>query len=506
MKNLDHTNRIAAGLLLLALCAQTAACGESAAETTDTEPTDLQETAAVTETVTETVFETDHLPDTLDFGGKTVTVHVRADDDTIKEMYAESENGDTVNDAVFRRNLEVEERLNISLNTVYNDGWANYGKTLTLLNSTIAAGDPAYDIIAGWSAQIPSLVLKGCFMNLLDMDYLDFSRVWWNQSVVESSTINDRIYLATGDIAMSLLNSTYVVFFNKEMTQERDINDLYSVTFDGKWTIDRLSALSKDVYTDLNGDGKHDPDDRYGYYAIYGTNPDDGFMASTLIRMLRQDGKGNYVLNTDISRVTMLAEKLYSMYFENEGVYASPINEFPDGDLQGATMFSENRAMFIMDYLGAISDYGLNNMKADFGILPYPKMDEAQETYGSFVQNAVSLWGIPVSAADPSMSAAVMEALASGGYRHITPAFYETALKVKYSRDNETVQMLDLIKESGQLDFEIIYNESIGSIRYIMRELMIKKNKDVASYYQKKQNSYQKALDKLIGYFNELDS
>ena len=81
-------------------------------------------TAAETSSVTEDASygrsgTRDNLPDTLDFGGETVRVLSRsADYDTRIEFLAQDSSGDVVEDAVYRRNLQVMERLNLTMEVI----------------------------------------------------------------------------------------------------------------------------------------------------------------------------------------------------------------------------------------------------------------------------------------------------------------------------------------------------------------------------------------------------
>ncbi|MBP3293011.1 MAG: hypothetical protein J6N32_04595, partial [Clostridia bacterium] len=64
----------------------------------------------------------DSLPETMDFGGTEVRVFSRGGDkDTLMEFSAEEMTGDVVNDAVFTRNLAVQERLNVKMNLILDN-------------------------------------------------------------------------------------------------------------------------------------------------------------------------------------------------------------------------------------------------------------------------------------------------------------------------------------------------------------------------------------------------
>ena len=88
-----------------------------------------------------------------------------------------------------------------------------------------------------------------------------------------------------------------------------------------------------------------------------------------------------------------------------------------------------------------------------------------------------------------------MEALAAQSWRTVTPAYFDVALKYRYSRDVQTAEMVDLIKDSIYINFESLYNESIGNPWFVMRTLMTAKNSNFSSYWA----GQKKMIGKLLG-------
>lgn len=76
-------------------------------------------------------------------------------------------------------------------------------------------------------------------------------------------------------------------------------------------------------------------------------------------------------------------------------------------------------------------------MSDEYGMIPYPKFDEEQKEYTNLIHNSGTMAGIPIAVPDDrfDMVTATLEAMASEQYRSVMQAFYELALKTKYSRD-----------------------------------------------------------------------
>ena len=67
---------------------------------------------------------------------------------------------------------------------------------------------------------------------------------------------DDRLYFVTGEISNNLIGNMFGVFFNKELVQDYQTDDLYTLVEKGKWTLDTMFGIAENVYQDLNNDGK----------------------------------------------------------------------------------------------------------------------------------------------------------------------------------------------------------------------------------------------------------
>jgi hypothetical protein len=91
------------------------------------------------------------------------------------------------------------------------------------------------------------------------------------------------------------------------------------------------------------------------------------------------------------------------------------------------------------------------NLNFDYGILPYPKYSETQELYYSRVESA-SPYCVPITVKDTEFSGAMLEALACESRKTVIPAYYEVALKVKFTNDNQSARVLDLVMANRIFD------------------------------------------------------
>ncbi len=495
---MKYTKRV----LVLLLCAAMLlpACGkDTQSETESTTDTDTVQHIETEPEETTRATMRDNLPSDLRYNGETVVYYVRGDENCIAEFQIEEMTGEVVNDALYQRNIDVSERLNVKLETAVGNGWQAYGATIGAIRASIQASDGAYDVIAGWSAQIPSLSLEGLFLDAQTIPYLDLEMPWWNQSCRTELKIGNRLFFVTGDLTQTIIESMYVYTFNQKVADDLGIEDPYTVVNEGRWTLDYVRKQTADLGTDRNGDGKMDKYDSWGL-ATYQVNGMDNYMQGARVSMMGRDADDVPVLDVDMDRMTSLVEKVYALCFENPGCY---VEEGGNYDITYA-VFKADRALYTTMMMSQVRTE-LADMESDFGILPYPKLDETQSAYGTRVQDGLTIFAVPIDCQKVEITGAVMEAMAAENYRKVTPAVYDVAMKTKYSRDPASAAMIDLIQQSVLINFESIYNESIGSPWFVMRDLMGKKSRDFTSYWASHVNKIERELGKAVEQIRAID-
>lgn len=166
-------------------------------------------------------------------------------------------------------------------------------------------------------------------------------------------------------------------------------------------------------------------------------------------------------------------------------------------------MFMENRSLLYWILLHDIEKF--RDIKADFGILPVPKYDEAQKDYGCTVnQYHGYTMGVPVTVSDKDRAGIILEALAAKSKYTLHPAYYEIALQRKLTRDDESAVMLDIIFKSTVYDIGAIYN--FGDFSWQIIYMTMTENRDIASMYTKPEKSAVNAINKTIESYQKIES
>ena len=76
-------------------------------------------------------------------------------------------------------------------------------------------------------------------------------------------------------------------------------------------------------------------------------------------------------------------------------------------------------------------------------------------------------------------------------------------MKEKFSRDEDTREMLDMIIDNLRFDFTFVNEAATGSIVMYFFDQISNKNANVASSYEKRQKVFQKQLEKLFETYAE---
>ena len=486
----------AAMLAAMLVSASMLSCGDSAAQPTETQADTVAVTAPVTEAVENVpVYEQDDLPADLDFGG--ATTHIFGwEGSGNDEFFVDAENGDIVNDALYARNRAVEERLNLTMTfTLAPGAYNDRGNWVKLIKQSTMAGDGANDIVAGYSMSGATLANSRLITDLMELDYLNFEKPWWPESLIKEATCGGKLYFCSGDISTNMIYMLYATYFNKSIAKNYDIDPdgLYELVLDGKWTLDKLIELSSGMYMDLDGDGKKSVEDRYGF-TTHSVWSDAFFFASGLrTTTVGDDGLPHLSEEFGGEKTQALLQKLLdNFYSKNDMFYGTVDNQLI------RDQFLQERALFLTTEIYFATNH-LRDSQVEYGILPMPKYDELQEDYYTVSSFPYTLYGIPVDAKDPSMSAAILECMASESYRTVSPALFEVALKVKYAGDDDASAMYDIIRGSNVFDIGRIFNDSVNGKTYSMFRSCLMDNQSAwISTYEKNVKTLTKSFDKVI--------
>jgi len=116
------------------------------------------------------------LPEDLNFKGETVNILV-ANSQT-QTLFTDDLNFDIINDAVYSRNIKVEEDLGVDLNWIVYESDGASQAFANHINEIQFNGTGEYDICISNSYYLPSVMPLMTYTHLYNIPYLEFSKPW----------------------------------------------------------------------------------------------------------------------------------------------------------------------------------------------------------------------------------------------------------------------------------------------------------------------------------------
>jgi len=362
-------------------------------------------------------------------------------------------------------------------------------------------------MFAAYSMIPASLMMNGVLVDLLSNDILHFDAPWWNEKMVDSCTLYDKMYFCTGDISYELLGQLFAMQFNKDMaasvglseylTQTYGVETLYDLVESGDWTIDTMMTIAKQFYEDK--DGTKTQDDRFGFVTTVVAL--DAFWAGSNLRYLEQGNDGSIIVSDDMgsTKASDLAAKFVEfMKHPSVSVYSS-FAQAINGNGNGVWEFHLWKGNQSLMYLGNLS-YVLEEVPFDKGVLPVPKHDQDQEDYLTCSGFPFAMWGIARSATNYDDLCYVLECLASESYRKITPAYFDQALQGRQDTQKD-YNMLELIRQSAFIDGGRVMTKAFNEWTYYVFRGALAGPSEYLPYYAEHEEALKEqalALNSLI--------
>jgi len=422
---------------------------------------------------------------------------------TRNDYHAEDENGTAVEIAIHRRNALVKEKYGVNIvdEDITGFGTVNgSGKGFTAIYTEYMSGDSTYDAASIGSYDVATLAYSGYIHDLNDIPYIDLAKPYWDQRANEDLSINGRMYYSTGEISVVDNYVTHAILFNKEMIEEYDLDNPYDLVRDDEWTLETFARLGKSVGEDLNQDGVYDATDLYGI--LTWNDPTTAILACSGERIATVNDDGMIELTLYNERVVNLYDRYFELVFDQAHVYNYQYDNVTGKQSPSAVwntdrdaIFNEGRAVFYMNTVGTVERH--RDSQTDFGVLPYPKLDDTQESFGHSVSAYHSQFVcVPELTKDFERTGIIIEELAYQGQQLLTPAFYDQTLVGRYVRDEESAEMLDIIFATHVYDLGSYYK--IGGYNSHLSKQFVNRT-PLTSLYE----TYRTSAEQMIAIINQ---
>ncbi len=483
--------RILSMILLAAMLASTVACGGESGST--------ETTAASGDTTSTATDTTDYLGNYVgtDLGGATFTIGVLTHSQ-YPNYAGEEANGDTVNDTQYKRDSYIEDTYNVTIEYMPYD---DEGKLTSAVNSQVLSGDKVMTCVeSSMIGTVCKFSTEGILRNLMEVDGLEADAEWWSQSFNREFTINSKLFSLYGPMVFAYYYSPRLVAFNLRLAEEYNLGNLYDVVNDGKWTLDYMAETMKTVKADLDGDGEYGDDDMWG--ASVDEYSAAGFYISAGGTQISIDADGVPSFRFDDERNFEIIEKVASIIGNADMTQKAEPLANRSGSyniIDKCYTFKNGHALYFGYGAQAIALY-LRDMNDDYGLLPVPKFDEAQEEYITFGNGYVpGFVAIPANVENDKLVSTMLNIMGYMSRRDLQPTITDVLLKGKAARDAQSMDMIDLIYSDVVLDINAAYN--FASSFTLLRDITMGKREGFASGWASLKESAQTSLNELFEAF-----
>ena len=441
-----------------------------------------------------------HIMPERDFGGYNFTFLVKEFDGNgywgAVDIFAEEENGDPINDSVYKRNRIIEDRYNINISEIRA---GQHGAVTDKGKRSVMSGVHEYDVLMPDLNGGAGLATQGLLMDLKsNFPYVQFDQVWWDQRANQMLTLGNSRYFLIGDMTLMVNDATWVIMFNKKVVEEYGMGNLYTYVKEDNWSFDTFQGLVKQVSKDLNGDGKFDENDQVGLLTDNGAKTIMVYNTGEMVARKNDKDLPYLALNTE--RAINVSDRVFEILKDKTSCIHANDLKMSDPWTNGVNrMFQEDKGLFYMLSLTVM--HKMRSMDSDFGVLPFPKFDKNQSEYYHTVQPSTSNSIVfPVTTPDPEMASIIIEDMCYESRDTVRYAYFDITITNKTIRDEESAEMLDLIFSTRIYDLGFIFNW--GGIGYMLESVYPNAGKFVSKYESsepKAITAMEKTLDEITG-------
>mgnify|MGYP004490656663 CR=1 FL=1 len=395
------------------------------------------------------------IPEGLDFSGTEFRMIARnASNYYADELWVADSGKTDVDSKVYGRYKSIEETYGVSfkLDTktteVDIDPWMN-------VNSLVAGPEDTYHLVATHGRSCANYAVKGLASDWNRLRYVNLNAGWWSQDAQKQWTaLSGSIYMMTGDISYLSVGQAVGQFFNKNLLRNAGLEFPYQLVRDHNWTYENFEQYVRQLNSSLNGDNS-------GNIKTDSTGYATGWWRGPMNIIYSTGGRWLNVTEDDITVVGVNDHNLtnaFDRYFDFLKLNGIMIG----GDYGNAQQaFTENRVGFYDEITLRAAEF----KRVDtgfFGLVPMPKYDTTVDRNYTFVNAAINTFTVPACVLKDretaEMTSVILELMAFYGCRDVLPTYYREMLTVGSMTDVDSVEMMEIIRNSLTYDLGYYYN------------------------------------------------
>ena len=378
-----------------------------------------------------------------------------SDSDSYEHLSKEL-NSNFVNDAVFKRNIAVEEFFKIKLNVIETPGnyfdRANFKK---VVEGPIISGQHEHDLVVGVMGAIANIEPTTLFLPVQDIEYIDLDKEWWVANQFEDLSVEGKLFTLFGDMNLTLYSEIHTFIFNEQMISNNSLVSPYQRIKDNTWI---YSNVVKDSIIVGSGDGDEVIELEEDTFGMIGTvNPQRALKTGFNLSILqRNPSTGQWFFPSALDQTYINAYMMvYDAFMSHE--YNSFQEAEDDDYTESLTAMAQDRCLYLPSYNHFITNPILTGMEGDFGVVPYPKLNADQSRYYCQVATGSTCTLFPKTLTDTTLSAKVATYMSYVGSEMVAKPYFDNYLKERLARSPAMQEMLDLVRDSAVISADSYY-------------------------------------------------
>lgn len=402
--------------------------------------------------------------------------------------WLEAENsGDKVETAIYRRTMLAEDKYNMSF-YISNAS----GSVYPSLQAATLANDKSFDLVFPHPTDsMVTIMTSGYYANLTDLQNMDLSNPWYNQSQVQNyTTQGNKLYIVTPDISIPN-QGFFCLVYNRELyAQFNFADDVTELVNHGEWTAEKFNEIL--TVTDFELDGDPLGNENYGF--LCNAAPSHrwtyAFGESTLVK--KADGSFEVGLSTkNMSQIAATYDQL--LYTHGDSVQVDFYYNAGIATSRNVSLFKAGHGLFINWDVGSCYSE-LRGLEFKMGYAPLPKLNDSQKEYR--VICASGFYAIPYITTNAEESALIMEFLSGYSYQYLRQAFFEVVIHARMSESQEDYDMLEFLHNSKFFDFGYTLDESEVFVNMLSKAVVDNRNpSSVAVILKGNSNAFHQILE-----------
>ena len=201
-------------------------------------------------------------------------------------------------------------------------------------------------------------------------------------------------------------------------------------------------------------------DDRYGM--ITSDQSGYGLLYASGISLLVPDKDEVFKIDSDFEKLSSVVDAAAKIMSDQNMTFITTREGSTSDSVRQA--FEEGRGLFFGEVMQCATR--MRSSDTDFGLIPWPKHELTQDRYYNWIHSSAGRGVViptSVQKGDYEMVGAIVEAMAAKSMYTLTTAYYDKSFTYKSLRDEDSVEMLEIVLQSRSYDLSNIYAINLNS-------------------------------------------